>query len=208
MKILAGACLLTEPLCVHTLHREKEYAPFRSLNDIRLYLSNLDFIQNADLSDFGRGSVSVKMALLSALFAVNDLGHSLPEDTGVYGWNGCGCTAENIRYWQDYEDNLRESGRGSLFVGTLPTIPYGETAIALRLHGASCYLQTVPSVKQLLKMLSVRPNFYFMIGELWENEACMMIMRQSGQNENDTDLLPDFHKMSELFFYVKRNLSK
>ena len=53
-----------------------------------------------------------------------------------------GCRTENLLYFQDYMEHGRCGGRGQLFVGTLPTTPLCEAAIALGLHGPAYYLDT------------------------------------------------------------------
>ena len=97
--------------------------------------------------------------MLTALLAAWDAQNGLSQEAGVLGWNGDGCTAENRKYWHDYTDCGRTSGRGGLFVATLPTIPYCEAAIALGCRGMVAYFRTGDSAARLWEILAAsRPQ--------------------------------------------------
>lgn len=178
MKILASSLISSGPegLRVHLLKKKTVSGPFASLNDLRLALPRFGTIPQGDLDDFGRGSIAVRYSVLAALFAAGDAGGDLPVDTTVVGWNGRGCTVENLRYWQDFTDNQKAGGRGSLFVATLPTIPYCEAAITLGLHGPSLYLQTEPRTSALFSILASRPTGCCLAGEIKDDSACFFLL--------------------------------
>ena len=134
MKICAGT-LISGHYEVKLLRRKDFPGRFGDLNDLRHFLTEHCAAGKYDWSDFGRGCPGVRLLMLAGVLCAADSGEPLNENTGVAGWNGSGCTAENIRFWQDYAQNGREHGRGGLFVATLPTIPCCEAAIALGCHG-------------------------------------------------------------------------
>ena len=201
MKIIAGS-LIKEDFSAHLLKRKLHSPSFANLNELRLWLPNWDFLPAGDLDDFGRGSIAVRYSLLGAILTAGDMGGTLPPETGVIGWNGRGCTAENIRYWLDFIANDRVAGRGGLFVATLPSIPCCEAAIALDCHGPASYLKTRPSTEKLFQLLSARPAGIYLISEIKENSACMILV--DNRIGNGTEL-PDFADLEKLFAFMKEN---
>ena len=129
MKILAGTTIDASNTA-RFLRRRETIGPCRDLRELRDRIAELPFVPTGDLADFGRGGPAARLLMLAALLTAGDRGEALSESVGIFGWNGRGCTAENLRFWQDYTANGRESGRGGLFVATLPTIPFCEAAIA------------------------------------------------------------------------------
>ena len=177
MKILAGALLAetSDGIICRTRMRRTVFGPFPDLNAARLSFSGRPDMPEWDAGDFGRGGGAVRRMMLAGVLAAWDFGGSLPETTGVFGWNGAGCTAENLRYWQDYTANGREAGRGGLFVATLPTIPYCEAAIALHCRGPVAYFRTGPGTERLFELVGTYPAGYYLCGELTEDGACMIL---------------------------------
>ena len=200
MKILAGT-LIDGTLTAHLLRRRETLGPFSDPNELRHHLAELPFIPAGDWSDFGRGSHAVRYLMLGAVLTAGDSGEPLPEDTAVFGWNGDGCTAENLHFWQDYVRNGRVNGRGSLFVATLPTIPYCEAAITLGCRGGTAYFQTERSTAALLRLLSGRPAGRCLIGEVTENSVCMFLLETGGAMPE----LPEAESLKQLFFLLKRS---
>lgn len=198
MKILSGA-LITET-GAKLLNRGDMPGPFADLNELRHRLTGLPWIPPCDWTDFGRGSVAVRQLMLAAALAAGDLGASLPKETGVIGWNGAGCTSENLRFWQDYVRNGRMNGRGGLFVATLPTIPFCEAAIAFGWQGPSAYFRTEPSTAALFRLLAHRPAGKYLIGEITPESVCALV------TEADPPLpeLPDFASLKELFRHLEK----
>ena len=133
--------------------------------------------------------------LLTALLTAWDSGGVPPEATGVFGWNGDGCTSENLIYWRDYVSCGREAGRGGLFVATLPTIPYCEAAIALRCRGRVAYFRTEPAAARLEELLLAAPGGTYLCGEVTSSSVCMLL--------TDTRLpgpsLPEAAALEEVF---------
>jgi len=198
MKILAGT-LIDETMTVHLLKRGISQGPFPGLNELRHHLAELPFIPAGDWSDFGRGSQSVRYLMLGAALTAGDSGGPLPENTAIFGWNGDGCTAENLRFWQDYVRNGRVNGRGSLFVATLPTIPYCEAAITLGCRGGTAYFQTERSTTALFRLLTGRTDEHCLVGEVTENSVCMFLLEPGGFLPE----LPDAETLKQLFFLLK-----
>ena len=200
MNILAGA-LLSETaggIVCRTWTRRAVFGSFTDLNAARLACSKLPDMPEWDAGDFGRGGVAVRRMMLAGVLAAWDFGGSLPEATGVFGWNGAGCTAENLRYWQDYTANGRETGRGGLFVATLPTIPYCEAAIALHCRGPVAYFRTGPGTKRLFELVETYPAGHFLCGELAADGACMILADTSAAGN-----VPECALLSDLFAEAK-----
>lgn len=198
MKIIAGT-LISPDLSVRLLERREHFGPFPDLKALKDRLEHLDFVPDGDLSDFGRGGLAVRRIVLASLLTAGDLGGRLPENTGVIGWNGDGCTAEDRRFWEDYTGNGRESGRGGLFVATLPTIPFCEAAITLGCHGPSSYLRTAASTARLFEAVSCLPKGLYLLGELGADSVCMLL----ADTGKDSAPLPDAPALTGLFEYLE-----
>lgn len=194
MKISGGA-LLNEKLEFRTLRKRAGFGAFPDLNTARRELLALPGMPRSDLTDFGRGGVTVRRMLLTSLLTAWDAGGALPETTGVLGWNGDGCTAENLAYWKDYTECGRVAGRGSLFVATLPTIPYCEAAIALGCRGSVAYIRTVQHTSRLWSALAAAPPGTYLCGELAREAVCVFL----ADNREDAAALPDQPTLAELF---------
>lgn len=175
MKITGGA-FLTEDLAFRTLTRRAKFGPFPDLNTARRELLPTAGMPQCDLADFGRGGVSVRRMMLTALLTAWDAGGELPENTGVFGWNGDGCTAENLAFWRDYAECGRTAGRGNLFVATLPTIPYCEAAIALRCRGGAAYLCTAADTARLWAVLDGAAPGSCLCGELTHDTVSVLLI--------------------------------
>ena len=173
MKITGGT-LLTRDLEFLTLEKRAAFGAFPDLNTARKEIMQLPGVPSGDLGDFGRGGVTVRRAMLTALLTAWDAGGTIPENTGILGWNGDGCTAENLAYWRDYADCGRTAGRGGLFVATLPTIPYCEVAIALGCRGGIAYLRTQKDTSQLWSLLAVSAPGTYICGEITRESCCML----------------------------------
>ena len=198
MKILSGS-LIAEDLTARLLNRREMLGPCTDLNGLRHRLAELPWTPTGDWTDFGRGSQAVRQLMLSAALTAGDFGAPLPEGTGVIGWNGCGCAAENLRFWQDYVQNGRLNGRGGLFVATLPTIPFCEAAIAFGWRGPSAYFRTENSTGALFRLLAYRPAGKYLIGEITQKSVCSLLL------ETDPELpeLPDFASLDKLFLHLE-----
>jgi len=84
MKI-TGMALLAENNEFFTLFRRGHFGPFADLNGARHTLSALPDMLEGDLNDFGRGGVTVRRVMLTALLAAWDAGNALSPETGVLG---------------------------------------------------------------------------------------------------------------------------
>ena len=193
MKI-AGGALLTKDLAFRTLEKRARFGAFPDLNTARKELVRLPGMPSCDLGDFGRGGVTVRRAMLTALLAAWDAG-GLSDNTGVLGWNGDGCTAENLAYWRDYVGNGRTAGRGGLFVATLPTIPYCEAVIALRCRGGVAYLRTGDDTSNLWRVLDSAARGTYLCGEIARDTVCMFFADNRAAGEKP----PAAPTLAELF---------
>ena len=194
MKI-AGAALMTAENSFRTLRKRGRFGPFDDLNAARHELTALPGAPSCDLGDFGRGGKTVRRTTLTALLAGWDSGEAPFGDAGVFGWNGCGCTAENLNYWQDYVTNGREAGRGGLFVATLPTIPCCEAAIALHCGGPAAYFRTRPSLAALQELLASFPPGRFFCSEAASATVCVLLADSRLPGEP----LPEAETLADLF---------
>ena len=197
MKIVAGAWITGERR-VFLLKRGTEAGPFADLNDLRGHLNEWPGMPRGDLTDFGRGCAAARAAMLAAILTAFDHGAPLPDDACILGWNGSGCAEDNRRFWADYTGNGRESGRGSLFVATLPTTPFCEAAIALGCRGAVAYCRTAPDTTQLPELLA--PDRMTLAGEVRGDSACMLLLTP------ETAEYPRFSTLAELFLSLRRSL--
>ena len=197
MKVVAGT-LIDADCRVSLLKRGTEAGPFADLNALRGHLAELPEMPQSDLTDFGRGCAAAKSAMLAAMLTAFDHGAPLPEETGILGWNGSGCAEDNRRFWADYVGNGRESGRGSLFVATLPTTPFCEAAIALGCRGQVAYCRTAPDTAKLQDLLP--PDRMTLAGEICGAAACMLLLTPEAAE------YPAFPTLAELFRFLRRSL--
>lgn len=128
---------------------------YENLQELKQILQESPEYQPADLDDFRRAADTVRMAQLGVMLAVADYGDAnwSGESTALIGWNGSGCRANNVKYWKDYITHGRDTGRASLFVPTLPSIPVCEAAITMKITGPVLYLGTPPGHKHLNEYL-------------------------------------------------------
>ena len=174
---------------------------YPDLNDLRHAVTGQFPQLRCDWNDFGRGCQAVRLLMLAGVLTAADSGAMPDRDTGVIGWNGSGCTAENLKFWQDYVQNGREHGRGGLFVATLPTIPCCEAAIALGCHGPGAYFRTKRSTTELFRLLTGRPQGTYLIGEITGDSVCMLKLETDGK----LPALPDFPDLEQLFRHLEKN---
>ena len=146
---------VVKDLAVSTLkHRAVLSAPnMRGLLD---KVRGLPFEASVSYDDFRRGGEQVKRAILGAVAAYYDADAVPSPATAVIAWGRGGAFPENRSYWKDYVENGRDGGRAHLFVGTLPTIPLCEAAIALDLNGPGYYLDCPPEIlrEEIAQVLS------------------------------------------------------
>ena len=135
--ILGGASATETTLRLRNRRLELSAQDARGLLS-ELLAHPLDF--TVGLDDFRRGGELVKLAILCGAAAHADARTVPVPDTAVLAWGKAGAWRENLAYWHDYIANGREIGSARLFVGTLPSIPLCEAAIALGLNGPGYYL--------------------------------------------------------------------
>lgn len=193
--ITGGVCLNLRQAV--RLHRgELRYDDLHGLKQ-RLCQDPLNFVRG-DLEDFRRAGNPVRLAQLGALLAASDHPGWSPEQTALIGWNGGGCTRANQTYWDDYRRHGRDTGRGTFFVPTLPSIPACEAAITLNIQGPVCYLQTAARTGLLQEhiddLLHAEPSLrQILIAEIHEEQACLLLCDRQPQ------ILPDCPDLLALF---------
>ncbi len=129
-------------------------AQYASLSELKQLLTAQDSpFPKADLEDFRRAADTVRLTQLAAIILAYDTQDWNAQNTGLVGWNGTGCRHANLKYWQDYVANGKDTARASLFVPTLPSIPICEAAIALGIHGPTQFLQTPADTRLLQRHL-------------------------------------------------------
>ena len=116
--------------------------PFASLPELRQAICDSPDCVQGDLADFRRAADNVRLAQLGTLLCASAVSDWTPEGTALIGLNGGGCAHNNRLFWDDFTTHGRESGRATLFVPTLPSIPVCEAAITLSIHGPVRYLKT------------------------------------------------------------------
>lgn len=103
-------------------------------------------LPHVSTEDFRRGDLVVRQHLLTAILAVFDADAPSGGNTALISHSRTGCLIQNRAYFSDYVQYGRQYGKGHLFVGTLPSTPVCEAAIALGFHGAAYYVDTLDRV--------------------------------------------------------------
>ena len=116
--------------------------PFTDLGGLKQLLTDDTAFVQGDLTDFRRAADNVRLAQLGGLLCASAAREWSPEGTALIGLNGNGCAHNNRLYWNDFVVNGRDTGRASLFVPTLPSIPVCEAAITLGIRGPVRYIKT------------------------------------------------------------------
>lgn len=195
MKCRGGALLTAGRACL--LNTGRVFDKFDSWNALRLQLLKEPALPELDWEDFGRGADSVRQIMLCAALTALDAPETPWSRCAVIGWNGDGCGAENQRYFDDYLASGRSGGRGSLFVPTLPSIPFCEAAIMLKCHGCGGYFATAASTAALAGIL---PEGIFLLGSITEAYSALMLW----ENEDQNGALPEAADLKMLFEKVCR----
>ncbi len=134
---------VVKDLTVSTLRRRVAVSAL-NMRGLLDKVRGLPFGAPVSYDDFRRGGEQVKSAILGAVAAYYDADAVPSSSTALIAWGRGGAFPENRLYWSDYAENGRDAGRAHLFVGTLPTIPLCEAAIALNLNGPGYYLDCPP----------------------------------------------------------------
>ena len=144
MKRIATATIsLTDGIATYGLAgKTPRTIPFTSLPELRQTICDSPDFMQGDLADFRRAADNVRLAQLGTILCASALPDWSPEGTALIGLNGDGCAHNNRLFWDDFTTHGRESGRATLFVPTLPSIPVCEAAITLGIHGPVRYLKT------------------------------------------------------------------
>ncbi len=196
--IIAGAYLNLQ----QALMLQQEPLHYNGLSELKkIITSDRQRFSSGDLEDFRRANDSVRLAQLGALLTASDSPDWSADGTACIGWNGCGCTQANKTYWDDYLAYGRETGRGTFFVPTLPSIPACEAAITLKIHGPVWYFSTPQNTQPLFAtledLLASTPALrQVLIAEIYSETACLLLWQPGGSE-------PDCQTLKDLFFQRK-----
>jgi len=108
----------------------------------------------APIRRFAKLDDACRMASLVAGLALHDAGVAcggdVARDVAVLGTSERGCLETNRAFFADYLRHERRSGRGSLFVYTLPSIPASEVSMQFKLVGPTAWLGSADARGRLL----------------------------------------------------------
>ncbi len=93
---------------------------------------------------FSRMPIQTRLSLIAMSQALQE-SRWVETETREIGMTSAGydgCLDVDHRYFRDYVETGRATGRGSLFIYTLATSTLGEAAIALRLSGPTLYVHS------------------------------------------------------------------
>lgn len=141
-------CTIQPDFTLRTRKRGLQLAG-RDYPDLLKQLLALEGVPKANVQDFRRGGEKVRQAILGSIAALYDAAAAPEETIPILGCGNEGSFTENLLYFNDYIEHGRDGGRGQLFVGTLPSTPLCEAAIALNLHGPAFYLDPGADSEQL-----------------------------------------------------------
>lgn len=100
---------------------------------------------------FAKLDGACRMACLVAALTFHDAGcEEVARDVAVLVTNEAGCLGTNRAFYEDYLGHERRSGRGSLFVPTLPSIPASEVSMHFKLVGPTAWLGSADSRGEIL----------------------------------------------------------
>lgn len=126
---------------------------FHDLSDLRDELVARGILA-VPMRRFAKLDDACRMACLLAALALHDAGIAYGDDgtrdVAVLGTNERGCLATNRAFFTDYVGHERRSGRGSLFVYTLPSIPASEVSMHFKLVGPTAWLGSAGARGQVL----------------------------------------------------------
>lgn len=166
---------------------------FTDLNDLKKQMQNNKDLLQGDLDDFRRAADNVRMAQLGSILCASNIKNEwTPEQTAIIGINGDGCSFNNRIFWDDFVSHGRESGRATLFVPTLPSIPVCEAAITLKIKGPVRY---IAAKNQLLIIQHLLDTFlaeeklcHIMTAEIWRTKAAFRLYDRTLLNEKTHQL--------------------
>jgi hypothetical protein len=108
----------------------------------------------APVRRFAKFDDACRSACLVAALTLHDEGaRDAADDTrdiAVLGTNERGSLETNRAFYEDYVGHGRRSGRGSLFVYTLPSIPASEVSMHFKLVGPTAWIGSAESRGQVL----------------------------------------------------------
>lgn len=155
-------------------------------HDLLKQLRALDGIPEANYMDFRRGGEKVKQAILGSIAALFDAGTAPADTITILGCGSEGSFTENLLYFNDYIEHGRDGGRGQLFVGTLPTTPLCEVAIALNMHGPAFHIDPGSDREQLgeeLELCFADPAVSEILLLEFENSSLRVSCLERGEDE-------------------------
>lgn len=129
--------------------RKKIRLEAESLPALQKALQGLQCCPDVNWGNFRRGSTQVKEFLIASAAALYDSDMPVGSNGAVLCVSRKGSHEQNLAYFQDYVQFGRTSGRGQLFVATIPTTPMCESAISIQAHGPAYYLDTLDDPEPL-----------------------------------------------------------
>ena len=184
--IRKGCAILKDfTLCLQTGNIRLEGCDY---HDLLKQLRALDGVPEANYMDFRRGGEKVKQAILGSIAALYDANLKPADTIPLLGCGREGCFAENLLYFNDYIEHGRDGGRGQLFVGTLPTTPLCEAAIALNMHGPAFYIDPGSDREQLreeVELLFADSSVTDVLLLEFENRTLQVSCLERGEGEEE-----------------------
>jgi len=147
-----------------------------------------------EVVNFRRFDYESKLSCSLIALALRDAGvkaREKKEETGIIGFGRYGSNVSDKDYYSDFLKFGEKTGRGHVFIYTLPTSPLAESSIYFRLMGPLYYLskesnmlhQSLESAVRLI-MSGEADNmlvgsvedfpFYILIGEQRKNSICLV----------------------------------
>lgn len=172
--------------------RKKIVLESEDLSGLLAGLLDLPGLSHVSTEDFRRGDPVVRQHLLTAILAVYDADADSGGNTALIGHSREGSLKQNRVYLSDYVQYGRQYGKGHLFVGTLPSTPVCEAAIALGFHGAAYYLDSLDRIdifwREIELLLADYPSVLTFHRD--ENSLFAFFLRP-GQTAASADLSPE-----------------
>jgi len=171
---------------------KKEFGKLISKNGIKLPDRELLFTE--EVVNFRRFDYDSKLTCSLVALAIKDAflnKREKKERTGIIGFGKSGSNSSDKDYYQDFLKFGEKTGRGHIFIYTLPTSPLAESAIYFKIMGPLYYLskednllrESLESALRLIRTGDVDNmfvgsaedfSFYILIGEQHKDSICLI----------------------------------
>lgn len=166
---------------------KKMRCPYPDIGSLRSELRDASVLLYP-MKGFGKYDLASKMTCCVVALALYDAEVTYSEgrkqDVGILGTNSDGCLQANVDFFKDFIEHGRGSGRASLFVNTLPSIPVAQAAIYFKLQGPLLYMtfppKQVPSLLRHCDRMILRGESPAMLAvrASEEDALCFYVRRQ------------------------------